>query len=240
MQRKTIHGVCPYDGYQRGAFLKYGRLGDDVKRDPAYREAIAASRLEDVRSIVDEARCMNLFVLIKFFLRDLSSRNVIEFGAYKGGNSVFMASLLRRFYPEARVVALDTFKGAPESNPALEKLPQDFRSADLERTRRVAESLGLQNLEFVQGFVEETALGVCRRLGSIGLAHIDLVLHESSLFAQRVVWDFMAAGGYIVQDDALEPTCPGAGLAMQQWIHERGPCIEQIWPHIVFRSAVEG
>lgn len=239
MERVYSGGICPYDGYQRGAFLKYGRLFELAARDPDYRKAIAASRIEDVCSIVDEARCINLFLLIKFFLGSLSSQNVIEFGSYKGGNAIFMAMLLRRFYPEARVIGLDTFQGAPSPNPALEKLPQDFRSADLERTRRVAKSLGLDNLEFIPGLVEDTAQDACRSLGSVGLAHIDLVIHDASLCAQDVVWDFMAPGGYVVQDDALEPTCFGATMAVEELIVRRGPCIEQVWPHLVFRPPAQ-
>jgi len=237
MDRTSVRGVCFYDGYQRGAFLKYGHLIDQVKRDPDYLEAIRASRLEAVCSIVDEARCINLFLLIRFFLGSLASRHIIEFGAYKGGNAIFMAILLRKFHPHARVIALDTFQGAPSSDPAIDKLPQNFRSANLERTRDTARSLNLENLEFVPGLVEDTALDACRSLGAIGLAHVDLVAHEPTRFAQQTVWDFLTPGGYLVQDDALEPTCPGAMLAVEELIHAHGPCIEQVWPHLVLRSA---
>lgn len=236
MERTSVRGVCPYQGYQRGTNLRYGRLIDQAMRDPDYRQAVQASRLKDVCSIVDEARCINIFLLIKFFLGSLSSRNIIEFGAYKGGNSIFMAMLLRRFYPDARILALDTFQGAPSSDPNIDKLPQDFRSANIVRTRATARSLGLDNLEFIPGLVEDTALAACRKLGSVGLAHVDLVAHEPTRFAQDLVWRFMAPGGYIVQDDALEPTCAGATLAVEELIHAHGPCIEQVWPHLVLRT----
>lgn len=236
MDRTCTGGLCLYEGYQRGALLKYGKLCDEVKRDPDYRRAIAASRLKDVCSIVDEVRCMNIFLLIKFFLGSLASQNIIEFGSYLGGNAIFMALLLRKFHPHARVLGLDTFAGAPTLTGPENKLPQDFRAANLERTRNVANSLGLENLQFIPGLVEDTAQDACRSLGSIGLAHVDLVAHAPTHFVQHLVWDFLAPGGYIVQDDALEPTCPGAVLAAEELIRERGSCIEQIWPHIVFRA----
>jgi hypothetical protein len=108
-------------------------------------------------------------------------------------------------------------------------------AVDLERTRRTVRSLGLKNLEFIQGPIEDTAPEACRSLGSLGLAHIDVVLYGPSVFAQNIAWEFMVPDGYIVQDDALEPTCPGATLAVEEMIRERGLSMEQIWPHIVFR-----
>jgi hypothetical protein len=46
----------------------------------------------------------------------------------------------------------------------------------------------------------------------------------------------MAPGGYLVYDDATEPTCPGATRAVEQMIEHRGLSIEQVWPQIVMRA----
>jgi hypothetical protein len=236
MERVFEHGRCLYDGYQRSTPMKYGSLGEEIWRDPAYRKAIKAAKLPDVKSMVDETRFMNLFLLIKFFMRGLGSQNIIEFGAFRGGSAVFMATLLAEYYPAARIFSLDTFAGLPPLAAGVDKPPQDFLAVDLERTRKTARALGLKNLEFVQGLIEDTAPEACRSLGSIGLAHIDVVLYGPSVFAQDIAWEYMTPDGYIVQDDALEPTCPGATLAVENLIRERGLSIEQIWPQIVFRA----
>ena len=238
MERVYENGLrCLYEGYQRATPLKYGSLGDEVRRDPVYRKAVAAARLPDVRSMVVEVRFINLFLLIKFFLRDLDSKNIIEFGAYRGGSAVFMAMLLAEYYPAARMLSLDTFAGLPELDKSVDKPPQDFLSFNLERTRATARSLGLKNLEFVPGRIEDTATGACRDLRSIGLAHIDVVLYGASVFAHNTAWQYLTPGGYLVQDDALEPTCPGATLAVEEMIRERGLSMEQVWPQIVFRGS---
>ncbi len=236
MKRLLEQGRCLYEGYQRSTPLKYGLLGEEVRRDPVYRKALAASRLPAVESMVVQTRFINLFILIKFFLCKLRSQNIVEFGAFKGGSAVFMATLLKEFYPQARMFSLDTFAGLPELTAGVDKPPKDFLEINLERTRAAARSLGLNNLEFIQGLIEDTAPGACRRLGSIGLAHIDVVLYGPSVFAQNVAWDYMTHGGYIVQDDALEPTCPGATLAVEEMIRNRGLSMEQVWPQIVFRA----
>ncbi|HVZ85138.1 MAG TPA: TylF/MycF/NovP-related O-methyltransferase [Terracidiphilus sp.] len=236
MQRVFEDGRCLYDGYQRGALAKYGELGEMVRRDPAYRKARKAAQFPAVESMVIEDRFINLFLLIKFFLRDLASQNIIEFGAFKGGSAVFMATLLKEFYPRARMLSLDTFAGLGELETGVDKPPEDFLNVNFERTCAAARTLGLDNLEFVKGFIEDTGLEACRTLGTIGLAHIDVVLHGPSVFAQNLVWDFMAPDGYLVQDDALEPTCPGATMAVEEMIRTRGLSMEQVWPQIIFRA----
>jgi Macrocin-O-methyltransferase (TylF) len=236
MERIFENGRCLYDGYQRATPVKYGSLGEQVRRDPVYRKALKAARLPAVESMVVETRFMNLFILIKFFLRELASQNIIEFGAFKGGSAIFMATLLKEYYPKARIFSLDTFAGLPSLKVGVDKPPEDFLDIDLERTREIARSLGLDNLEFIQGLIENTAVDACERLGSIGLAHIDVVLYGPSIFAQNIAWDYMTPKGYIVQDDALEPTCPGATLAVEEMIRKRGLSMEQVWPQIVFRA----
>lgn len=236
MQCVFEQGRCLYEGYQRSAPLKYGLLGEDVRRDPVYRKALAASRLPAVESMVVQTRFINLFLLIKFFLGKLSSQNIIEFGAFKGGSAVFMATLLKEYYPGARMLSLDTFAGLPGLKAGVDKPPEDFLNVNLERTRAAARSVGLTNLEFIPGLIEETAADACRSLGSIGLAHIDVVLYDSSVYAQETAWEYMTPGGYLIQDDALEPTCPGATLAVEEMIRRRGLSMEQVWPQIVFRA----
>lgn len=238
LERIFEDGRCLYDGYQRATPVKYGSLGEEVKRDPIYRKALAAARQPAVESMVTEARFINLFILIKFFLRDLDSRNIIEFGAFKGGSAVFMATLLAEYYPGARLLSLDTFAGLPALKTGVDKPPEDFLAINLERTRKTARALGLTNLEFVQGLIEDTATGACRSLGSIGLAHIDVVLYGPSVFAHNIALEYLTPGGYLVQDDALEPTCPGATLAVEEMIRGRGLSMEQVWPQIVFRAPV--
>ncbi len=81
-------GRSPRDGYVRGWGLEFGGLAGHVRADPLYQEAVA---LITGRSFVSEERRMNLFLLLKFYLPKLASGHIIEFGAYKGGNAVFMA-----------------------------------------------------------------------------------------------------------------------------------------------------
>jgi hypothetical protein len=106
---RPLAGLAPLDmvrvaerrrcGYQRGAGLAHGGLAEQVWNDPLFRKALAAARLPQVRSMCTEARLMNLFLIVKFFLGNLASQNIVEYGTYCGG-ALFMATLLKELYPQ--------------------------------------------------------------------------------------------------------------------------------------------
>jgi predicted O-methyltransferase YrrM len=237
MARVVERGRCAYDGYQRGSALAHGTLAAQVWNDPLFRKALAAARLPQVRTMCTEPRLMNLFLLAKFFLGDLASQNVIEFGTYRGGGALFMATLLKELHPHAKVWALDTFEGMPAVNANVDlPPPDDFADTDLDMIRFTAEQLGLDNVQFVKGLIQDTAPAVYALAGGFGLAHIDVVLHSAVKYAQDSIWEVMAPGGYLVYDDATEPTCPGATRAVEEMIEGRGLSMEQVWPHIIMRA----
>jgi hypothetical protein len=239
MPRVVENGRCIYEGYQRGTPLKYGALADAVWLDPEFRKALAAARLPAVRTMITEERLMNLFLIIKFFLGDLASQNIIEFGSFRGGGAIFMAMLLREYHPRARVYGLDTFEGMPEIRKGVDNPPpDDFAAVDLKKIRQTTESLGLKNIEFVKGPIEETAPVVYEREGPFGIAHVDLVLYSSVAYAHSSVWPHMTPGGYVINDDATEPTCPGATQAIEELIRKEHVSTEQVWPHIVLRAGL--
>ncbi len=240
MTRLVERGRCAYDGYQRGTGLAHGTLAEAVWNDPLFRKALAAARLPAVRSMCTEERLMNLFLLIKFFLKDLPSQNIVEYGTFRGGSALFMATLLKMLYPGAKVFALDTFEGMPEGADGLDlPPPDDFADTNLNVIRLTALQFGLDNVEFVKGLIQDTAPGVYARAGAFGLAHIDVVLHSAVVYAQDTAWETMTPGGYIVYDDATEPTCPGATRAVEEMVAGRDISMEQVWPHVVMRARLE-
>ena len=244
MERAIEEGRCLYDGYQRGADLMFGTLADKVWRDPVFRRARAAANNATVSSLLEEACILNLFMMIKFFLRELDSQNIIEFGVYKGGSAIFMAMLLREYYPSARLYALDTFTGIPTITaggqmPAGEYATEAFAHSSLPGIEAAARSLGLTNIEFVKGKIEDTAEEVCRKGGPFGLAHIDVVLYSATSYAQNLAWNYMTPGGYLVHDDATAPNWPGAMHAVVELIRDKKANPEQSWPQFIFRVDAE-
>jgi len=227
-------GRNAYEGYQRGWGLQYGTLKTQIRADPLYARA---RRLAGSRSVMTEDNRMNIFLLLRFFFDRLPSRDIIEFGSYRGGNAIFMAACLKKLHPGAVVHALDTYRGIPTADAGVDlHSVGDFGDVNLTETREFAAREGLDNIRFVEGRFEDTVEGVYREAGSFGLAHIDCDIHAAVAFAQDSVLPHLCPGGYLVYDDALFSSCLGATQAVEELIMARRMHSEQAWPHFVFRK----
>ena len=223
------------DGYARGWGLEFGELATHVAADPLYIEACAAS---SVWSYVTVPRRMNLFLLLRFYLPQLESGNIVEYGAYKGGNAIFMAHVARRIAPGTKVIALDTFEGMPPTDNTVDAHKAgDFSDADLASVQSLVAESGIDNLVLVKGRFEDTAAAVAREHGPFALAHIDCDIYSAVVCAYESVRNAMVPGGYLVFDDATVSSCIGATEAVESLVIRRdGLSSEQIYPHFVFRA----
>lgn len=224
-----------YEGYQRGWGLQFGDLREKVVADPLYQEAMG---LATGRTIMAEFNRMNIFLIMRFFLKSVERGHIVEFGSYLGGNAIFMAYVAAKLHPGMKVYALDSFEGMPPTDKNVDAHNKgDFSGVDLEELRSFAGKSGLANLEFVKGYFEDTTPGVLDAAGKICLAHIDCDILPSVRYSYEVVKSRMAAGGYLVFDDATVSSCIGATEAVEDLLIRRdGLNSEQIYPHFVFRS----
>jgi hypothetical protein len=231
-----VRGRYPSHGYQRGWGIERGGLRDPIAAHPLYQEALAASL---ARSLMTEARMMNIFLIIACYFDGLADHDIVECGSYRGGSALFMAQLLKRLYPDARLYAHDTFTGMPPVDVMVDRHgPGDFKNADLEGLERARDEQGLDNLVLVQGLVQETFPGSIPAGRRIGLLHLDMDIYEPTVFVQNAAWPLMTPGGYYVYDDATVPACIGATQAVEELIRERGLHSEQVWPHFVLRVGI--
>lgn len=235
MIRGFRRGRNVYEGTQRGWGLQYGRLRDEVLKDPLYGEALS---LATGRTIVAEENRMNLFLILRFFLDRLPWGHVVEFGSYKGGNAIFMAYVAQRLHPGMLVFALDTFEGMPPTDKTIDAHNAgDFGDVAFGELQSYVNSLGLDNLVLVRGRFEETCEDVMRQAGSVRLAHIDCDIASAVAYSYDEVKAHVVDGGYIVLDDATVSSCMGATEVVEELLIRRdGLHSEQVWPHFVFRS----
>ncbi len=231
-------GRSVVDGYARGWGLQFGDLRQRVREDRLYNEAV---KYVTGRSVLSEDNRMNLFLIIRDYLKGLPFGHIVEFGSYKGGNALFMAYLVARLYPGMRVYACDTFAGMPGTDPEIDAHSAgDFSDVNLEELRSYAQHNGIENLEFVQGLFDQTAPELLPKVGDIALAHIDCDIHSAVAYAYHASKPFMVAGGYIVFDDAIYSSCLGATEAVEELvIRDDRLNSEQIFPHFVFRAPAE-
>jgi predicted O-methyltransferase YrrM len=224
-----------YEGYQRGWGLQFGQLRQKVLEDPLYNEALS---LVKQRTILAEYSRMNIYLILRFFLKNVDHGHVIEFGSYKGGNAIFMAYVVDKLYPGMKVYALDSFEGMPATDKSVDAHNAgDFKDADYIALGKYIDDKKIRNLELVKGYFEDTAEDVLKRAGKISLAHIDCDVLPSVKVSYEVVKPYMVSGGYIVFDDATVSSCIGATEAVEDIVVRRdGLNSEQIFPHFVFRT----
>ena len=235
-------GRNPLEGYQRGCGLRQeepGGLFHRVHNDPEFIEARSCLQPpgEPGSTVVWLPRLMNLFLLFKFTLPLLPKGDVVEYGCYKGGSALFMAKLAQRFLPGAHVYGFDTFEGMPETDSNIDAhRAGDFKDNDLSKIEAVRDRLGLTNLTFVKGLVQDTADKTLAGK-KIALAHIDLDIYSGCAFSYDVSRLRMVPKGVFVFDDATEPSCIGATQVVEELVVRRdGLNSEQIWPHFVYRA----
>ena len=227
------------DGYARGWGLEFGDLRSSVLDDPIYQDAMAVAQ---GRTIQAENCRMNLFLLAKYFLPRLlldgRAGSIVEFGSFRGGSAIFLASVCRSLGLPVKVYGLDTFEGMPPTDKGVDAHNAgDFSGVDLDELRAFVASSGLsEHLEFVQGIFEDTAPSVLAKIPPVLLAHIDCDVYPSVAFSWDAVTPCMASGGYVALDDAHVSSCLGATEAVEDLaIRRDGLNCEQIWPHFVFR-----
>ena len=223
------------DGYARGWGLQFGGWGEKLQLDPIYRDAL---KLATGRTIQAEHCRMNLFLIIRHYLKRLPPGDIIEFGSYRGGSAIFMASVARTIGLKSRVWALDTYDGMPETDVKVDLHRRgNFSDVDYDELVAYAAKLGLENLTFVKGRFEETARMVLSRARGVALAHIDCDIRSAVEFAYEAVRTNMVDGGYIAFDDAHFSSCLGATEVVEDLVIRRdGKNCEQIYPHFVFRQ----
>lgn len=224
-------------GHLRGWGIEYGSLKEEISAQPDFVQAMELARTRG--SLLTPAKLMNLYLLIRFGLPQLDQGNIVEFGSYRGGSAIFMASLLRAHGMSTKVYALDTYAGMPETD-ALRDLHRkgDFRDTSLDEFRAEIEKQGLADwVEPVQGVFEDTFDGVMARNGGrIALAHIDCDIYEGVRYAIDASKPHMVADGYIVFDDPLHGSCLGAMQAIEETLLHRDRLFaEQMYPHPVYR-----
>jgi len=227
-------GRSVYDGYVRGLGIEFGELRTKVLQDPVYIDAFNRTAR---RSVLSRDRRINIFLLIKFYLKRLDPGHIIEFGTYRGGSAIFMALAAKEFLPGVKVWALDSFSGFPKIDPSIDSHTRtQFVDTNVDEVREFAAECGLDNVEFVKGRIEDTASDVLKEAGKIALAHIDCDVYSTVKYSWEAVKGYMVSGGYVVFDDATTSGCLGATEVVEDvLVRQEALCSEQIYPHFVFR-----
>lgn len=239
---RIVRGRDVAAGNTRSWGLEFGGLVQKVSSDPVYQKCL---RSVAGRTILMEPKTVNLYLLLKFYLSHHSQGSIFEFGAYRGGSTIFMAMACKELGLKFHIYGLDTFEGMPETSEELDihrkgnfsKLKGSDDSIDVGEIQSYAQSLGLDNITFVKGLFQDTAELALKTAAPVLLAHVDCDIYEAVKYSYEVVKSKMhTEGGYIVFDDPLFGSCLGAFQAVEELVIGRDHLYaEQVYPHLVYR-----
>jgi Macrocin-O-methyltransferase (TylF) len=219
-------------GYVRGVGLEWKGLFDLCHHDPMFQRAFAATQN---RSIIPIKILANIMLMLRFGPID-RTKNIIEFGSYRGGSALFMAAIARLSGYSCKIFALDTFSGMPPADGILDDHKEgDFADTDYQSLIKARNDLGLDNLVILRGLFQDTVHQIPEAERSFCLAHIDCDIYSSMVFSINWSKPHMDKGGYIVCDDPLTSMCLGAMQAVEETLVRCGASAEQVFPHLVYR-----
>jgi hypothetical protein len=222
-------------GQLRGWWLEFCRLFEaTLTDDPVFMKALGRAR--ERGSLLTDHKLSNLYLILRYAVPP--DAPIFEFGSFRGGSAVFMATIQAELGRSGRVHAFDTFEGMPPTN-ALRDLhgEGDFKDADLAGLREFRQEHGLEDhLELVQGRFDETLPGILAGGVRPGMLHIDCDIYEPIRYVIHACAPQMRQAGHIVLDDPLHGSCLGAFDAVQELlVRELDLTAEQAYPHLVYR-----
>lgn len=223
-------------GHLRGWGLEYGSLAEQIGAQRDFQDAMALATTRG--SLLTPGKLMNLYLIIKYGLPQLEAGDILEFGSYKGGSAIFMASLLRSQGSGAKVFALDTYAGMPETDAVRDLHHKgDFIDTSIDDFRKTIHANGLDAWVMpVQGVFSDTFPSLVADGRKIALAHVDCDIYDGVKYAINESKPHMVPDGYIVFDDPLHGSCLGAMQAIEETLlHEDRLFAEQMYPHPVYR-----
>jgi O-methyltransferase len=151
----------------------------------------------------------NLQFCVEDVLRRQVAGNLIETGAWRGGASIFMRSILKAHGVEDRkVYVADSFEGLPKPDPA--KYPSDaedkhhtleFLAVSLDDVKQNFSRFGLLDGQvcFIKGWFRDTLPTL--RDEKWAVVRLDGDMYESTRDGLVNLYPNLSVGGYIIVDD---------------------------------------
>lgn len=209
----------------------YGRSAvklRDIRENALFRR-VAEEVMREGRTKHYYDRLYHLFQAVENTARLVSPDQIIrvmEVGAWKGGTSYFIASLLEKLSGGKAVMhSIDTFEGhstkdLPQGREGKRHVPGLFSDTSFEDVKA-----HLSRFPFVQvlkGRIQDLAPDLPR--GPFHLVHLDMDIAEPTKFSLDFFGSRMAPGGIILVDDyGFFETSPGIEIAVEEYVKKNQP-----------------
>ncbi len=143
---------------------------------------------------------------------------IAEVGVYKGGTAYLICEEAER-QGRGPVLLFDTFNGMPDVDPGKDlHNTGDFADTSFEAVSALTEDFSPIIRKGV--FPRENSLVAVDK--QFVFVHLDVDIYSSVKECLEFFWPKMVQNGVIVLDDYLEPNCPGAKQAADEFANENG------------------
>ncbi len=204
----------------------YGRSAvklRDIRENKLFRGAADAA-LRDGRTKHYYDRLYHLFQAVENAARTASPERplrVVEVGAWKGGTSYFIASLLERLAGgRAKMYSIDTFEGhsaedLPQGREGKRHVPGLFSDTSFEDVKAYLSRFSF--VEVIKGRIQDVAPALPSE--PFHFVHLDTDITEPTKFSLEFFGARMAPGGIILVDDyGFFETSPGIEIAVEEYV----------------------
>lgn len=170
-------------------------------------------------TIVDTPRLEKIVQYLEM-TKDLPGDNA-EVGVYKGGTSYLISWASR----DKKLYIFDTFDGMPETD--IQDLHQrgDFGDTSFGQAYNLLRARN--NVYIYEGEFPKDSSDVIENK-KFSFVHLDCDIYKSVKESLEFFYPRMVVGGIIVFDDYAEPNCPGAKIAVDEFLKDKPEVIANI------------
>lgn len=165
----------------------YGEFGEDFNVD------------EKARTLLSPDRMWIIYSFLKNIIKSELKGEIWECGVYKGGTSMVIANLLKRYKSDYKLCLFDTFEGMLNVNSEIDMHKKgDFSDSNYDEVSYMV-NLRYDNVNIYKGFIPETFNNLNN--SNISFAHVDVDIYKSVIDCCEFIWPRLNVNGIIVFDD---------------------------------------
>lgn len=144
---------------------------------------------------------IHIYQSLKYLSLNKIYADVVEFGVFQGGTTVFMAKVLKYFNNPSKIIGFDTFTGFPQPKSSLDMF--DDIKYQLTDFNVVKDYCSQYNIELIKGDICETC--ECLRGKTLSFAFFDTDNYSATKKALETCYDQMMPGGIFAFDHHYSP-----------------------------------
>ena len=160
-----------------------------------------------MKSLLDPARLKSLQDCVRAVKRIPGA--IVEIGVYKGGSLKAIAAV----ETDKKILGIDSFEGLVEVTPNIDTHKiGDFGDSDFETVKNLMAAH--KNVEVLKGIFPI----IPWPFETVSLFHIDVDTYESTRSSLWYSARYLEHGGVVVCDDYGAVSCPGARIAVNEFL----------------------